>query len=185
MRAHEFAGRWCRLQAVLLIPVIVSAGVRADDEPMGWSPEHIPPADPWREQSVELPDYPVGSRLAEISVQTGNFPYDVFVDTGSLSLGRDGVVRYTVVVRSHAGAENIAFEGLHCKERTFRRLAYGSDGKWQPIVGSDWQAVKPGGMNHYRYVLYRDYLCDPANPVMKISDMIQRVRSSQGMILDD
>ena len=40
-------------------------------------------------------------------------------------------------------------------------------------------------MNHYRYVLYRDYLCDPTDPMMKTSEMIQRMRSSQGMILDD
>mgnify|MGYP001817128587 FL=1 len=185
MRAREFTGRLCRLQALLLIPAVLSAGVRAADEEMGWTPEHIPPKDPWREQAFELPDYPADNRLVEISVLTGNFPYDVFVDTGSLSQGKDGVVRYTVVVRSHAGAENFAFEGLHCKERSYRRIAYGSGGTWHAIDGGDWRAVEPGGMNHYRFVLYRDYLCDPYNPVMKTSEMIQRMRSSKGMALDD
>lgn len=185
MRPREFACRQCRFRIVLLVAVIMSAGVRADDEPMGWSPDHIPPEEPWREGALELPDYPAEKRLAAIPVHTANYPYDVYVDTGSLGRGKDGVVRYTVVVRSNAGAENISYEGLHCGERTFRRFAYGYGGKWQQVDGGNWRHLEKGGMNHYRYVLYSDYLCDPTDPLMKMSEMIQRMRSSQGMILDD
>ena len=163
----------------------MATGVRADDEPMGWSPEHSPPAEPWHEDSLNLPDYPAENRLVRIPALSGNFPYDVLVDTGSLGRGNDGVVRYTVVVRSHAGAENISYEGLRCGERTFRRFAYGYGGKWQLAGAGNWRHVEQGGMNHYRYVLYREYLCDPTDPFMKTSEMIQRMRSSQRMVLDD
>jgi hypothetical protein len=185
MRAYAFSGWLCRFLALLLIPAVSSAGVPAEDEEAGWSPGHMPPAEPWREQASELPDYPVQNRLVEISVQTGNYPYDVFIDTGSLEVGGDGVVRYVVVIRSRAGAENIAFEGIHCRERTFRRYAYGINNAWQPVTGGDWQALKTGGMGHYRFVLYRDYVCDPSNPGMKESEMIQRMRYSRGAVLDD
>lgn len=185
MRAREFAGWLCRFLSLLLMPAMLSAGLPAEDEEAGWSPEHVPPAAPWREQTSELPDYPAQDRLVEISVQTGNYPYDVLVDTGTLERGSDGVVRYAVVIRSHAGSENISFEGIHCGDRTFRRYAYGYNNAWQPVDGSDWQALKSGGMGHYRFVLYRDYVCDPSNPLMKVEEMIQRMHYSRGAVLDD
>ena len=185
MRACEFSGWPCRFLALLLMPTMLSAGVPAEDEAAGWSPGHIPPDEPWQEQASELPDYPEQDRLVRISVQTGNYPYDVFIDTGSLEAGADGVVRYAVVIRSRGGPDNISFEGIHCRERTFRRYAYGYDNAWQPIDGSDWQALKTGGMGHYRFVLYRDYVCDTSNPGMKVSEMIQRMRYSRGAVLDD
>ena len=185
MRAREFASRLCRFLSLLLMPAIVSAGVPAEDEEAGWSPEHVPPDAPLREQAPGLPDYPAQDRLVEKSVQTGNYPYDVFVDTGTLERGSDGVVRYAVVIRSHAGPENISFEGIHCRERTYRRYAYGYNNAWQPVDGGDWQAQRSGGMGHYRFVLYRDYVCDPSNPLMKVNEMIQRMRYSRGAVLDD
>jgi hypothetical protein len=185
MRAPESVARSGLRHALLLAVLALSAGARAEDEETGWSPEHFAPQEAWREQSFELPDYPATERLIEIEVPTGSFPYDVLVDSGSLERGSDGVVRYSVVVRSRGGAENVAFEGILCRDRAFRRYAYGYDRTWKPIEGSDWEPIKPGGMGHYRFVLYRDYLCDPVRPALKVSEMIQRMRYSQGAALDD
>ena len=184
MRAPGFARQTRTRPALLLVAALLPAGFASAEEG-DWTTEHIPPAAPWRERAVDLPGYPQPQDLLEISVQTGNYPYRVFVDRASLATGEDGVVRYAVVVRSQAGAENVSFEGIHCKERRFRRYAYGYDDSWQTIDGDDWQPLHPGGMGHYRFVLYRDYVCDPSNPRMKVNEMIQRMRYSRGAVLDD
>ena len=185
MRAPESVARSGLRLALLLVALALSAGALAVDEETGWTPEHIPPQEAWREQDFELPGYPATGRLIEIEIPSGSFPYDVLVDSGSLERGSDGVVRYSVVVRSRTGSENVSFEGILCRERAFRRYAYGYDNTWKPIEGSDWEPIKPGGMGHYRFVLYRDYLCDPTRPALKVSEMIQRMRYSQGAVLDD
>jgi hypothetical protein len=185
MKAPESDARSGLRPALLLAALAFSAWALAADEETGWSPEHFAPQEAWREQSFELPDYPAEGRLIEIEVPSGSFPYHVLVDSGSLERGSDGVVRYSVVVRSHAGAENVSFEGMLCRDRSFRRYAYGSNNTWKPIGGSEWEPIKPGGMGHYRFVLYRDYLCDPVRPALKVSEMIQRMRYSQGAVLDD
>ena len=42
---------------------MLSAGLPAEDEEAGWSPEHVPPDAPWREQTSELPDYPARDQI--------------------------------------------------------------------------------------------------------------------------
>lgn len=169
----------------LTILLTALPGVTAADEEMGWTPEHIPPAEPWREQDTGLPAFPDSSRLLEVSDYSGDFPYRVSIDPDSLAVGADGVVRYTVVVVSTAGAKNISFEGIRCKTREFRRYAYGVNAGWQRIESVPWQPVRDGGMGHYRNVLWRDYLCDAENPGLKPDEMLRRIRYSPEIMLDD
>ena len=174
-----------RVLVLWLVAALQPANAVQEDEEAGWTPEHMPPASPWREQSFELPPYPEADRLIEISVQTGNFPFHVFVDPESLTIAGDGVVRLATVIRSTAGAENVSFEGIHCKTREFRRYAYGARDSWQVLEGTGWQQIKSGGMGHYRFVLYRDYVCDPEIYGLKVNEMIQRMRYSRGTVLDE
>ena len=53
-----------------------------------------------------------------------------FVDRASVSHGKDGVMRYTVVVRSASGASSVFHEGLRCHEVVCELLP-------APLVGPD------------------------------------------------
>lgn len=167
-----------------LLQALLAPVSHAEDD-AGWrSGTFIPPA-AWREQPAELPAYPDEGRLIEAAVTTGNYPYRVYIDPETLSVGADRVVRYTVVVTSAAGARNVAYEGIRCSTREYRRYAYGANGTWQALDDIPWERIRETGMGHYRYALYRGYLCDTTSDTLKRDKILRRLRYSRGEVLDE
>ena len=123
-------------------------------------------ADPdWMEGELSLPPAVEESRLRPFFVSSAS-PNSFFIDEGSVGVGADQVVRYTLVVRTPGGAENITFEGLRCA--TGERRIYASarrNGEWTPLKNSAWQAISDNAYNRPRAALAYDYFCDgPAPP---------------------
>lgn len=116
---------------------------------------------PWREQATALPAYPADADLLPFRVDQPALSQIFNIDAGSLSVGADGVVRYSVVIVSNSGARNVLFEGLRCATREFRTYAYGQAGQdFRPAQSDKWQPVSQVGWGGFRAVLLRDYLCD-------------------------
>lgn len=123
-------------------------------------------ADPdWKEGEVSMPQAPQPDGLRAFDVGSPS-PNGFFVDEASISVGEDRVVRYTLVVRTPGGAENVTFEGIRCA--TGERRIYASvrkDGSWVPMKNSDWQPISDNTYNRPRAALAYDYFCDgPAAP---------------------
>ena len=77
----------------------------------------------WTENKVDsLPPLPQQANLLPFDV-SGNTPLTFAVDSKSLSVGDDGVVRYTVVVKSPSGAYNVNYEGIRCDTYEWRQYA--------------------------------------------------------------
>ena len=76
------------------------------------------------------------------------------------------MVRYTLVVRTPGGAENVTFEGIRCATGERRIYASGrKDGTWTPMKNSEWQPISVNNYNRPRAALAYDYFCDgPAAP---------------------
>jgi hypothetical protein len=66
---------------------------------------------PWVELSAQLPPYPKAENLAEFNVSSATRNRH-FVDTESISVGEDKVVRYAVVIEAAGGARYVSFEGM-------------------------------------------------------------------------
>lgn len=119
---------------------------------------------PFVEQEAALPEFPVASGLVEFPVDG---PMRVLIDRGSLQLGADQVVRYTLVVRSPSGAETISREGVRCAKPEFRVYAYGrrtgDSGTWSPARGDDWRRIY-GADARFRFELWRDVFCNGVIP---------------------
>lgn len=184
MRTPILARATCRLfhlAAVLLIfPRVVFA-----DEGMGWTstPFVEPPA--WKEEVPELPTYPEKDRLLEVPASQPGDDFRVFIDPDSLSVGGDQVVRYSLVIVSSSGVGNISYEGLHCGKREYRRYAYGSGDAWFPIEASPWQRVRDAGMDHYRHMLYWDYLCNPSRTNLDATAILRMIRNPPGLVFHE
>jgi hypothetical protein len=163
-----------------ILLLVLLAAVAAADEEEGWRPGYVTEAPAWKEQEAELPSWPDPGRLLEVTVNRANFPFHVYIDPESVSIGDDRVLRYTVVAVSSSGARNISYEGIRCSKRSYRRYAYGADEEWVPLVAESWRPLLEGGMDGYRYVLYRDYLCDLTDPFQKVEDVLRRIRYSRG-----
>lgn len=117
---------------------------------------------PWQEQKdVKLPAFPNQADLAEFyvsSVATNKF----FIDASTLAVGADGVVRYVLVVKASGGATNVSFEGINCKDRSWRLYATGrSDNSWNRSQASriQWRPIENKPVNRHHAALSRDYFC--------------------------
>jgi len=155
-----------------------------DDGESGWEPRSFEEAEPWRELGSELPAYPLEKNLIEAAVRRSGSPYRIYLDSQSLSVTEDQVVRYTVVIVSEEGIWNVSHEGLHCGKKAYRRYAYGVDGKWQELADSQWLPLEGRGINAYRTSFYNNYMCDPSGPYLQPEQIIRKFRSRR-MVIDE
>ena len=116
---------------------------------------------PWQEQAIAVPAYPADADLLPFPVDLPALSQTFNIDSKSLSVGTDDVVRYSVVIVSGSGARNVLFEGLRCSTREYRTYAYGdASHDFRPAQSDKWQLVNQYGWGGFRAVLLRDYLCD-------------------------
>ena len=96
---------------------------------------------PWVEQLYQLPPYPDANDL--IAFDAGSITdYQHFIDANSISIGEDGVIRFTLVTQSSAGAMNISHEGIRCATNERKLYAIGRDnGTWSKPRLSEWQLL--------------------------------------------
>jgi hypothetical protein len=129
----------------------------------------------WTEGPVALPAYPKREDLLEFQVSAAS-RFRFYVDSASLSVGKDGVVRYTLVARSPAGAENVTREGIRCKAGTYRIYAYGrSDGRWTERI-TDWRAIEPKSVQRWHHALWREYFCPQRVPIYDVAEGLDALR---------
>jgi hypothetical protein len=130
----------------------------------------------WREQAVRFPDFPGDGSLEQFMVKGGT-ENRFFVDSRSLSVDPDGVVRYALIVRSAAGAETVAYEGIRCETREWKPYAFGrSDQTWSPARDPNWQRIEWRSTNAYRFALYRDYFCPDGYPLRNTGEALAALR---------
>ena len=117
---------------------------------------------PWQEQQeVELPAFPRPDDLREFYVGAAT-TNKYLIDASTLAVGSDGVVRYVLVVKTSGGATNVSFEGIRCKERSWKHYAAGrSDSTWtRPRANrGEWRPIENKPVNRHHAALSRDYFC--------------------------
>ena len=132
----------------------------------------------WVENPVDtLPPLPQDANLLPFEV-SGNTPLHFAVDRNSLTVGTDGVVRFTVVVTSPSGARNVIYEGIRCDTYEWRQYAglnADHDG-WDKTVATDFARIENGALNAYQSVLYQDYMCANKMPTGKASAILENIR---------
>lgn len=159
-----------RLAAVVVAVIAAGAAAQSPLAPKVESSFEEP--EPWQEmKEVEPPAFPRQENLLEYyvgPVATNNY----FIDASTLSVGSDGIVRYVLVVRTSGGATNVSFEGINCKELTWKHYATGrSDGTWvKPRAARiEWRPIENKPVNRHHASLSRDYFC-PASSAINTAD---------------
>ncbi|RKP51174.1 CNP1-like family protein [Trinickia fusca] len=132
----------------------------------------------WKENKVDaLPPLPQSNDLISFDVSR-NTPLQFAVDAKSVSVGSDGVVRYTVVVTSPSGAHNVNYEGIRCDTYEWRQYAAlnADHNGWDNTVANDWQRIENGELNAYQATLYQDYFCASKMPTGKAKTIVDNMR---------
>jgi hypothetical protein len=113
----------------------------------------------WKEIEAQIPPYPQPKNLVVLEAGSAT-SHKFYVDTASISVGEDGVVRYTTVVKTSGGATNVSFEGMRCSTREQKLYALGrGDGSWVRSRDSKWKRIFLRDLTPHYWVLYREFFC--------------------------
>lgn len=167
-------------RAVLIAVLLACAGAAWGDINFRFQNWEDPDAVPWSEGKYELPPYPkADAPLIEFYTNAVN-PNHYYVDSSSLSVGEDGVVRYVMVVKTSGGAVNVSFEGMRCETQQLRIYAIGrSDGTWYVSPRSEWKPMKTDGINYHQGKLWRNFLCPIGNPIHTAKEGVDALKAGR------
>lgn len=136
-----------------------------------------PDAPQWEEEVVTtLPSFPEDNNLREfyVSATTTN---RFFIDAASLSIGKDGVVRYVLVVKTGGGATNTSFEGIRCDTYEFKVYASGrSGGNWSLARGSKWRLIGNHQVNRHHLALAKEFFCPFGSAIRSSAEGLDALR---------
>lgn len=147
-----------KIIALLLLALPLTASAKWGNE-WGQFEYDFDDEKPWAEVEAQLPPYPKQENLLPVfvSAATAN---KFYVDAASISAGEDGVVRYSLVVESPAGATNVSFEGIRCASRERKLYAFGrKEGAWSKARFAKWEPISYKDRNRQHHMLYDDFFC--------------------------
>jgi len=138
---------------------------------------------PWAEIEVQLPTFPENETLIPFTVGAAT-DTKYLIDGNSLSVGSDGVLRYTLVVISSSGARNISYEGMRCATAERRFYAFGrADKTWSKARSNQWVKIR-GSTNNHHVELYTNYFCSVgSSSITDAEDMRRMLRSGGQSVL--
>ncbi|MBU0500488.1 MAG: CNP1-like family protein [Gammaproteobacteria bacterium] len=118
---------------------------------------------PWQEAKLEIPPPPRDRDLIEVHIDSVGDSFTVWLDTKTLSIGKDDrVIRYWLVLRSKTGANNAMYEGLRCKTKEYKTYAFASQketGKIDEMKQPKWLPTKSVRGFQFRQELQEGYFC--------------------------
>ena len=136
--------------------------------------------DVWAESRVEFPAFPEQVDLIPFSVGSRR-DAKFLVDGRSITIGEDGVVRFTLVVIGSQGARNTSFEGLRCSTAERRYYASGrADKTWSHAPNDQWREIGRNGNSPYVELFY-NYFCPGRSLMLRDADDARRVLRSGGV----
>lgn len=136
---------------------------------------------PWEEIAIQLPPAPKPENLVPFYV-SATATQQFAVDASSLTVGTDGVVRYTVVTTSQAGAKNVSYEGIRCQSYERKLYAFGRpDGTWSRSRRDEWERISGNAANRYHAALFKDYFCNETAVAGNARDIITRMRHNKSL----
>lgn len=136
---------------------------------------------PWQEVAVQLPAAPKQENLLPFHV-SATATQTFAIDSQSLSVGTDGVVRYTLVATSESGAKNVSYEGIRCASYEHKLYAFGRpDGSWSISRRDQWERINTNTANRQHAALFKDYFCLGQSVVGNADEMIRRIRADKSL----
>ena len=129
----------------------------------------------WKEIETQIPPYPKSEDL--ILFETAPAGHQFFIDAPSVSVGADGVVRYTLLVKTAGGAVNVSFEGMRCETREQKYYAVGhANGSWSRARDPQWHRIEAKQYNRHHGLLYADYFCVGRSPVKSARNAVDALK---------
>jgi CNP1-like family len=146
--------------------------------PMAMAADEDEDAKAWLERPVTaFPAAPDPAQMIRFFV-SGTASQVFAIDAKSLSIGDDGVIRYTLVAQSASGVKNISYEGLRCASFEMKTYAYGrADGTWSVARRDEWLPIAHKVSNRPQAALALDYFCQGKSVAAKVNEIIDKMNA--------
>lgn len=132
---------------------------------------------PWEELQAQLPPAPKAEALRPFTIDAAS-ANRYFIDENSVSVGGDGVIRYTVLIRSPSGAETVNYEGMRCATGERKLYAFGqADGSWKKNRYARWERFPKNLQASYHRELFYGYFCPDGSGVQSAERIRHWLRS--------
>lgn len=133
----------------------------------------------WVEDDLrQLPPFPSPSSFVTFVVQRSS-KYSYRVDRSSLSVGKDGVVRFVLAIEASGAGPQVSYAGIHCQTKEWKTYAIGTDGNaWRRPNKPAWEAIERKSAENYREELYGTYFCSGRGPVGDETSLLANLRKS-------
>lgn len=141
----------------------------------------------WQEEKLFLPEFPKDGNLIEFTGPPGINHYTYSIDEESLKVGKDGIVRYVVVIASNSGSRNIYYQGLSCSKQRLKQYAYADMEKQKFIAMKEpqWQGFRRTGALGYSDNLYSFYFCNHVGQLFSRKQIIDKLKYGHGDLSSD
>lgn len=133
----------------------------------------------WEEIAPSLPPYPQNANLLAFDAGPAN-NLIFFVDANSISVDRKmRVIRYSLIIRSAQGGDNVSYEVLRCETRERKRYAIGdpSTQTWLPVRTSEWETLEQVRQLHAQRELAKYYFCPRSLVVNTANEAIRALKA--------
>jgi hypothetical protein len=172
--------RFYRAGACLLALLLQACAAR-NVEPIGFEADFENDSKAWNEIQAEIPAYPKPQNLLRIPTGSAT-PHQFFIDAPSVTLGKDGVTRYSVVTKSAGGATNVSYDGLRCETREHKVYALGhADGTWVRARNAQWQRVVLRDLAPYTHTLFNQFFCNERTRPTAVRIALDALRQGRGL----
>ncbi|MBC5765559.1 CNP1-like family protein [Ramlibacter albus] len=127
----------------------------------------------WKEVDAPPPPALRTEKLIEVEVPRATLNYGV--DPASVSVGKDGIVRYVVVASAPGGPVSGIYEGIRCGTAEVKVYARHNAGSgWKPVVGGDWRPIHDGAFRHSLYIA-RNGACSGHTPGASATQVVREL----------
>jgi len=131
----------------------------------------------WQEADVQLPAAPKNEDLINFYKSDSQ---SFAIDGKSVSIAKDGTVRYTLIATSSSGVKNVSYEGIRCETYEKKLYAFGrTDGSWSRSRRDAWDRISQTGVNKQQHILYTEYFCDGSTLAGKAPLLLDRLHGKR------
>ena len=146
----------------------------------GWDYENDRPVEQFKEDEIKLPAFPDSANLVQFEASPAS-AHRFYIDSKALSVGADGIVRYTLLMKTRGGATNVSYEGMSCDPAQVKVYATGSaGGKWIRARNPRWMKIERRSFDIHHIVLFTDFFCalkTDKSPDARVEEALELLRN--------
>jgi len=100
------------------------------------------------------------------------------IDPKTLSIGKDGVLRYVMVATSSSGAMNAMYEGIRCSTGEYKTYArYFPGSGWSKASSVEWQALR-GTRSTSTWYFSKQGGCPDGGTAVRVDEVLHELKRS-------